>query len=104
MIFLMRNCLKYAQQCQNRIIQLCGSPLNIINNVSMGNPLIPDAEKHALQPFYSLNLNISSTQQNPTDQDGARERNEVEQSWSRGRSSPEKGYFRTWNGATIISS
>ena len=37
-------------------IQLCGSPLDIINNGSMGNPLIPDAEKHALRPFYSLAL------------------------------------------------
>ena len=66
MIFLMRNCLKYAQQCQNGIFKktcqattvpysVCGSPLYIINNGSMGNRLIPDAEKHALRPFYLLN-------------------------------------------------
>ena len=29
-----------------------------INIGSVGNPLIPDAEKHALRPFYSLNLKI----------------------------------------------
>ena len=39
-------------------IQLCGSPLDIIHNGIMGNPLIPDAEKHALRPFYSLNSKI----------------------------------------------
>ena len=40
-------------------IQLCGSPLDIIINIgSMGNPLIPDAEKHALRPLKSLNLKI----------------------------------------------
>ena len=53
MRFLMRNCLKYAQQCQNgnlrkRVgqerypIQI--SPRYFVNIGSMGNPLTPDAE------------------------------------------------------------
>ena len=62
MRFLMRNCLKYVQQCQSGIFKktclLCGSPLDILYIGSMGNPLIPDAEKHALRPFYSLNSKI----------------------------------------------
>ena len=36
-------------------IQVCGSPFDIIHIGSMGNPLIPDAEKHALWSFCSLN-------------------------------------------------
>ena len=32
------------------------SPRYFVHNGSMGNPLIPDAEKHALWPFYSLYL------------------------------------------------
>ena len=64
----MINCLKYAQQCQNGIFKkTCQatmvpysvrwiSPRYYVNIGSMGNPLIPDTEKHALQPFYSLNL------------------------------------------------
>ena len=66
MRFLMRKCLKYAQQCKNKFfkkhvgqqryaIQLCKSPLNI---GSIANPIIPYADKHALWPFYSLNLKI----------------------------------------------
>ena len=31
-------------------------PLIFTHIESMGNPLIPDAEKHALRSFYSLNL------------------------------------------------
>ena len=70
MRFLMRNCLKYAQQCQNGIFKItCRattvpysdmwiSPRYFVNIGSMGNPLIPDAEIHALQPFYLLNLKI----------------------------------------------
>ena len=54
----MRNCIKYAQQCQNGIFKkLCWattvhysvmwiSPRYYVNILSMGNPLIPDAEKH----------------------------------------------------------
>ena len=66
--FLMRNCLKYAQQCQNGILRKhVGhkwypiqwiSPQYYVHNGSIGNPLIPDAEKHALRPFYSLNSKI----------------------------------------------
>ena len=41
-------------------IQLCRSPLEIINIGSMGNPLIPDTKKHALRPFYSLNSKIGT--------------------------------------------
>ena len=70
MRFPMINCLKYAQQCQNRIFKkMCQaatvpysvmwiSPRYYVNIGSMGNPLIPDAEKHALRPFHSLNLKI----------------------------------------------
>ena len=55
--FLMINCLKYAQQCQNGIFKkMCQattvpysvmwiSPRYYVNILSMGNPL-PDAEKH----------------------------------------------------------
>ena len=68
--FLVRNCLKYAQQCQNGIFKktcratmvpysvMWISPRYYVNNGSMGNPLIPDAKKHALRPFYSLNSKI----------------------------------------------
>ena len=35
------------------------SPRYYVNIGSMGNPLIPDAEKHALWPYYSLNLKIA---------------------------------------------
>ena len=70
MRFLMINCLKYAQQCQNGICRkMCRattvpysvmwiSPRYYVNIGSMGNPLIPDAKKQALRPFYSLNLKI----------------------------------------------
>ena len=70
MRFLMINCLKYAQKCQNGIFKKtcrattvpCSdmwiSPRYYVNIGSMGNPLIPNAEKHALQPFCSLNLQI----------------------------------------------
>ena len=56
MRFLMINCLKYALQCQNEILRkyvqqqrylillfMWISPQYYVN---MGNPLIPDAEKH----------------------------------------------------------
>ena len=57
MRFLIINCLKYAQQCQNGIFKkTCQAPRYFVNIGSMGNPLKPDAEKHALRPFYSLNL------------------------------------------------
>ena len=67
MRFLMRNCLKYAQQCQNGIFKktcpattvpysvMWISPLYFVHIEIMCNPLIPDAEIHALRPFYSLN-------------------------------------------------
>ena len=70
MRFLMRNCFKYAQQCQNGIFKktcqatmvpysvMWISPRYYVNIGSMGNPLIPDTKTHALQPFYSLNLKI----------------------------------------------
>ena len=57
MRFLVKNCLKYAQQCQNGIFKkmcratrvpysvMCISPQLGVNIGSMGNPLIPDAEK-----------------------------------------------------------
>ena len=65
----MRKCLKYVQQWQMEFlrkcvgqqlypIQLCGSPLDIINNGRMGNSLTPDAEKHTLRPFYLLNSKV----------------------------------------------
>ena len=54
----MRNCLKYAQQCQNGIFKKIGrattlpySALDIIHNGSMGNPLIPDAKNTLSGPF-----------------------------------------------------
>ena len=57
MRFLMINCLKYAQHCQNRIFKkMCRAttvpysvdlpPRYYVNILSMGNPLIPDAKKH----------------------------------------------------------
>ena len=64
------NCLKYAQQCQNGIFKktcrattvpysvMWISPRYYVNIGSMGNPLIPDAKKHALRLFYWLNLEI----------------------------------------------
>ena len=70
MRFLIRNCLKYTQQCQNGFFKktcqaatvaysvMWISPRYYVHNGSMGNPLIPDAEKHSLLPFYSLNLKI----------------------------------------------
>ena len=69
--FLMRNCLKYEQQCQNGIFKFkkCWattvpylvmwiSSRYCVNNGTMGNPQIRDAEKQALRPFYSLNSKI----------------------------------------------
>ena len=70
MRFLMRNCVKYAQQYQNGIFkktcqatmvphQLCESPVNILYTLEVwGNPVISDAEIHSLWPFYLLNLKI----------------------------------------------
>ena len=67
MRFPMMNCLKHAQQCPNGIFKkTCWattvpysvtwiSPRYYVNIGSVGNPLIPDAEKYALWPFYSLN-------------------------------------------------
>ena len=64
MRFLMINCLKYAQQCQNDIFEkrcrantvpysvIWISPQYYVNIGSMGNPLRPDAKKHTLRPFY----------------------------------------------------
>ena len=66
----MRNCLKYVQQCQNEFFKktcrattvpdsfMWISPRYYVNIASIGIPLIPDAEKHALWPFYLLNLSI----------------------------------------------
>ena len=71
MRFLLRNCLKYAQQCQNGFFKktcqatmvpysvMWISPRYYAHNRSMGNPLIPDTAKHTLRPFYSLNSKIS---------------------------------------------
>ena len=66
MRFPMRNCLKYIQQCQNGIFKKICRATTVTYSVihvdlpsifthieSMGNPLIPEAEKHALQPFTS---------------------------------------------------
>ena len=70
MRFPMINCLKYAQQCQNGIFKktsrattvpnsvMWNSPRYYVNIGSVGNPLIPDSEKQALRPFYSLTLEI----------------------------------------------
>ena len=38
---------------------------------------------------------LSSTQQNPTDQDGGQKKNQDEQTWSSEGSSSEHGNFRT---------
>ena len=47
MRFLMINCLKYAQQCQSGIFKkICQATTVPYSVLSMGNPLIPDAEKH----------------------------------------------------------
>ena len=66
MRFPMINCLKYAEQCQNGILKktcqatrvpysvMWISPRYYASIGSMGNPLIPDAEKHALRPFYVI--------------------------------------------------
>ena len=68
MRFPLRNCLKCVQQCQNGFFKktcrattlpysdMWISPRYFVHIGSMGNPLIPDAKKHALRPFYSLNL------------------------------------------------
>ena len=70
MRFLMRNCLRYAQQCQNGIFKkMCRattvpylvmriSPGNYVNIGSKVNPLIPDIEKQTWPPFYSQNSKI----------------------------------------------
>ena len=70
MRFPMSNCLKYAQQCQNGIFKkTCGAttvpysvmwlfPQYFVHIGSIGNPRISDAEKHAWQPFYLLNLKM----------------------------------------------
>ena len=59
MRFPMINCLKYAQECRNGFFKkMCRattvpysvmwiSPRYYVNIGSMGNPLIPDAEKQA---------------------------------------------------------
>ena len=63
--FLMRNCLKYVQQCKNGIFKktcwetivpysdMWISPQYFVNIGSLGNPQIPDAG-----PFYLPNLKI----------------------------------------------
>ena len=63
MRFLMINCLKYAQQCQNGTFKkMCLattvpysvmwiSPPYYLNILSMGNPLISDAKKTLFGPF-----------------------------------------------------
>ena len=66
MRFLMKNCFKYAQQCQNEIFKktcrakpysvLWISPRYYVLNGSMVKTLIPDTEKHALRPFYFAEL------------------------------------------------
>ena len=70
--FLMRKCLKDVQQSQNGIFKktcwttvvpysvMWISPRYCVHHVSMGNPLIPEAEKYPLRPFYSLNLKIGT--------------------------------------------
>ena len=58
----MRNCLKYVQQCQNESFKkkcqatklpysvMWISPWYYVHIRSMGNPLIPDSEKHVWGP------------------------------------------------------
>ena len=70
MRFLMRNCLKYEQQCHNGILKkTCWattvpnsvmriSPRYCVSNKYGKSPNTPDAKKQALQPFYSLNSKI----------------------------------------------
>ena len=70
MRFLMRNCIKYAQQCQNGIFYKNVSvnngtltsymdlPLYIMYTLKYRDSLTTDADKHALQPCYSLDLQI----------------------------------------------
>ena len=69
MRFLMLNCLKYAQHCQNGIFKkMCRattepysvmwvSPQYYVNILSMGNPLIPD--RGVSRIFESGGSNIS---------------------------------------------
>ena len=64
--FLIKNCLKYAQQCHNGIFKktcrattvpysvMWISPRYFVHIGNIGNPLIADAE----MPFYLLNLKI----------------------------------------------
>ena len=62
MRFLMRNCIKYAQQCQNGIFEkMCRAtngtqtsymdlPLYIMYTLKYRDSLITDADKHGLRP------------------------------------------------------
>ena len=72
MRFLMRNSIKYSQQCQNGIFEQnmsCNNgtltnymdlPLYIIYTLKYRDSPITDADKHALRPCYSLDLKIGT--------------------------------------------
>ena len=51
----MRNCFKYAQQCQNGFFEnvsgINGSPLNIMNASKYGESRPTDADKHAFTVY-----------------------------------------------------
>ena len=69
MRFLMINCLKYAQQCQNEIFKNMSqattvpysvmwiSPRYYVNILSMCNPLIPDACEFKNR-YVKANINL----------------------------------------------
>ena len=69
MRFLMINCSKYAQQCQNGIFEkMCRAttvpdsvmwltPRYYVNILSMGNPLIPDAGEFKNR-YVKANINL----------------------------------------------
>ena len=43
---------------QGTVVSYVDLPLIFVHLGSMGNLLIPEAEKHALRPFYLLNLKV----------------------------------------------
>ena len=59
MRFLMINCSKYAQQCQNGIFKkMFRYPIRYyVNILSTGNPLIPDAGEFKNR-YVKANLNV----------------------------------------------
>ena len=53
--------MEFKKMCQATTVPysvMWISPQYYVNIGSMGNPLLPNAEKPALRPFYSLNFKI----------------------------------------------